>query len=94
MVGPGVSPCVFRYDGTWLCPIQVQESSTDATRTMYGAKYITHFRDRLYFGNVQDRSRNAKGTSTVRWTEVLGWGLTNDFVESPAINYLRTFTGR
>ena len=84
----GVSPCVFRYDGTWLCPIRVQESSTDATRTMYGAKYITHFRDRLYFGDVQDGSAGTlKAHQRIRWTEVLGWGLTNDFVESPAINY-------
>lgn len=84
----GVSPFVFRYDGTWLSGMKVQQSASDPTRTMFGAKTITTYKNRLYFGDVQDGSAGTLMMhQRIRWSEVLGWGLSTDYIESAATNY-------
>lgn len=71
------SPMVFQYDGTWLSPLIVKNSS--GVRNLYGARTIAYFKERLYFGNMEETSAGgSRAAQRVRWTEVLDWTVSKD----------------
>lgn len=83
----GVTPAVMRYDGTWLMPLKVEDPDT-GSRTMMGAKRIGYYRERLYWGDVQDGSTGTlRVHQRIRWSEVLGWSATSGNIPSGAENY-------
>lgn len=83
----GVTPAVMRYDGTWLKPMKVVDPDT-GVQTMRGAKRIGYYRERLYWGDVQDGSEGTlRVHQRVRWSEVLGWSNTSEVIPSGAENY-------
>jgi len=80
----GKSGMVFRFDGRYLRFVPVVNSLDDSTETMSQAKWVTIFKERLYFGAPMEPDGIHR--VRVRWSEVLGWG-PGAQIESPAENY-------
>lgn len=70
----GITLCVFQYDGLWLSQLEIYDAA-GTTRTMYTARTICHYKERLWFGNVVEPESGVtiRPTQRVRWTEVLDW---------------------
>ncbi len=68
----GFTPMVFQFDGTWLSPLVITD--TNGNRTVFGARTITHYKDRLFFGGTMESVSGAlRNAQRLRWTEVLDW---------------------
>lgn len=70
----GSTPLVFAYTGTNLGPFILKNDAGD--RTLAGARSISYFGDRLYFGNVIEfdtPSTTKNYPQRIRWSEVVDW---------------------
>ena len=66
----GTTLWVFKYNGTYLTFVEMVDPDTSAV-TMYTAKTVAYFRERLYFGQTIETGSTVR--QRVRWTEVLTW---------------------
>lgn len=73
----GNTPLVFKYDGgDFMEPHIIVNDS--GVRTIMGARTITHFGNRLYFGDIIEYDPSVSQYffgSRIRWTEVLEFGI-------------------
>lgn len=68
----GSSMLVFQYDGAFLQPLIIVDDTS--TRVVMGARTITYFADRLFFGDIIEYDSSVSQYyfgQRVRWTEVL-----------------------
>lgn len=79
----GASKLVFKYAGEYLEPHIILDDD-GVTRTVMGARTITYFGERLYFGDIIEFDATVSQNyfrQRIRWTEVLDLG------SSKAANY-------
>ena len=70
----GGTRLTFKYDGTWLTPMIFTNDSS--VRTLQGARTVTYFGERLYFGGVLENDASVGDINLrnrIRWTEIVDW---------------------
>ncbi|HSW65348.1 MAG TPA: hypothetical protein VLH56_18875, partial [Dissulfurispiraceae bacterium] len=70
----GGTRLTFKYDGTWLTPMIFTNDS--GTVTLQGARTVTYFGERLYFGGVLENDPSTGDINfrnRIRWTEIVDW---------------------
>lgn len=79
----GITTYVFKYTDEYMTSMKLVTVSGGATRSMFTAKTITYFKERLWFGNTvePDGGGTLKPLTRIRWTDVLNWDV------SPLGNY-------
>ena len=86
----GVTNLIFKYDDDYMVGIIVKASgAVGAATTLYTAKTITYYKERLWFGNTTEpfSGGTVKPLGRIRWSEVLNWGYSVDTIYSAAMNF-------